>query len=281
MLEAAWAAAAVAAVATARSPIPWAPLAAAAAAAATAALISVHHSLLRPRLASVMAVEGDEATVHVSIRLDSSSAAFDNTRLTLRRGMRVRVGAPPSARDSGSESDSEGSGSSGGGLRRSRSSGELALGPHTLDAAVALPGSHWKRLAPLIEAALPGALLGEVISVPFFNGGGSGASGASPVSPGDGVAPPGDAVVTAPLYRNRELCWWQPLADVKAKFGGQVPEAGEAFLYPVNTTGAWLWTIVKAVGTEHVELDANFGTEGQVVVMEVEVVEILRGQQQA
>jgi hypothetical protein len=289
-LEAAWGLAAAAAAAGAALS-PWAPLAAGGAAAAAAALCGLHAALLAPAAAAAAAAAGDEALVHVRVRLDSSTAAFDDSRDTLRAGLRVRVG---------------GRGADGGGPDAAAAlpppppgRGPLAalggvsggLGPLALDAVAARPGSQWLPLVPLIEAALPGALLGETVRVPFFNGG-TGASDPADLQarysslprvlapPGTGPeapavnAPPG-VVPPAPLYRSRQLCWWQPLEEVKAKFG-RAPEAGEAFLYPVNGDGAWLWTAVRAVGTEHVELDANFGTEGQTLVMEVEVVELVK-----
>jgi hypothetical protein len=262
-LEAAWLAATAAAAAPAGA-AAWLPLVLASAAAAAAALFGMHDALLRPRLAAVAAEEGDEAVVQVSIRLETSSAALDDTRDTIRSGLRVRVGAPA---EGGPATAWAGS-----------AAAAAALGPRALDALVAAPGSHWRPLVPLIEAALPGALLGEVVSVPFVNGG---ASSSSYVN----ADPDFLAQQEAPLYRNRELCWWQPAADVAAKFGGRVPDAGEVFLFPVNGRGAWLWTAVRAVGSEHVELDANYGTEGQALVMEVEVVEIVKrprgGQQPA
>lgn len=269
-LEAAWclATAAAAAVPGGLLAAAWAPLGAAALAAGS--LAALHHLLLQPRLAAFAAAAGDEATVQVRIRLESSSAPFDDSRHTLPGGLCVRVGG---ALGSGAEQQSS-SGFGGGG------SGGGALGQRALDAEEAIPGSQWQPLVPIIELALPGALLGEVVSIPFENitsvtmvGGEAGAQ--------QGSAEGAEKVVSAPLYRSRGLCWWQPVSDVAAKFGGRVPEAGEAFLYPVNNEGAWLWTSVRAVGTDHVELDANYGTEGHTLVMEVEVVQITkrRGQE--
>ncbi len=307
-LEAAWAAAAVGATLPASGPAaaPWLPLVAASAAAAAAALAALNRALLAPRLAAVAAADGDEALVQVRIRLDSSPAPFDDSRETVKSGLRVRVGRRGSAAQSFDEESGGGEGGAAAagvasvfGAVDARSRG--ALGPRALDAVSSVPGSQWLPLVPLIEAALPGALIGEVVSVPFLNGGlgvsdpGSLAAAAAAALASDparrGAATSSskqsDAAAAAaatasaglsavPLYRNRQLCWWQPLPDVVEKFGGRTPEAGEAFLYPVNASGAWLWTAVRAVGSEHVELDANLGTEGQRLVMEVEVCEIVR-----
>ncbi|GBF94262.1 hypothetical protein Rsub_06532 [Raphidocelis subcapitata] len=273
-LEASWLLSAAAAAAAGSALALWPALAAASAALAAGSLLGLHRAVLLPRLAAVSAAAGDEALVQVRIRLDTARAPFDDTRDTLRSGLRVRVGrpAPGGGEGGGKGGGGEGVGGSAG-VSRSGSSSALdalarsvggALGPRALDAAAAMPGAHWRPLAPLIEAALPGALLGETVSIPFTNG--------APAAPDAGGAEAG-----APLYRSRALVWWQPLEDVTAKFGGRVPEAGEAFLYPVNPEGAWLWTAVRAVGTDHVELDANMGTEGQRLVMEAEVVEIVRG----
>jgi hypothetical protein len=72
-------------------------------------------------------------------------------------------------------------------------------------------------------------------------------------------------------YWNPALTWWQPTADVAAKFGGRSPGVGEVFWFPLPN-GAALPTRVAAVGPAYVELDANEGLLSAPLLLEVHLV---------
>jgi hypothetical protein len=76
-------------------------------------------------------------------------------------------------------------------------------------------------------------------------------------------------------YWNPKATWWQPAADVRAKFGGEAPALGEVFWFPIRP-GAALPTRVTAVGDEHYELDANYGVLGAPLDLHVQLVRLAR-----
>lgn len=110
------------------------------------------------------------------------------------------------------------------------------------------PAARWDALRPFAADAAQGLFLGESRSIPLFNPKGCG-------------------------YYNSNFTWWQPAADVAAKFGGEVPGVGDVFWYPV-IDGAAVLTRVSAVGQDYVELDANYGVTDAPLELRVQLVKL-------
>ncbi|WIA15270.1 hypothetical protein OEZ85_001941 [Tetradesmus obliquus] len=108
------------------------------------------------------------------------------------------------------------------------------------------PAARWEPLLPFVADAACGMFVGETRSVQLLN----------PKAGG---------------YWNPSFSWWQPTADVMAKFRGQMPAPGDVFLYPVSE-GAYVPTRVAAIGEKYVELDANYGVTGAGLQLEVTLV---------
>ncbi|KAF6264177.1 hypothetical protein COO60DRAFT_1486295 [Scenedesmus sp. NREL 46B-D3] len=252
VLEAAWATALVGVT-------PLLNLAAAAGIAVT--LLSLHRQVVAPRLLQYQAASGDRFQAHISLKLQGSAAAFDTTisaepvaLVAAQRSnehaqnwkqlgsdafwekLATQQDAAQAAADAAAAGE-EGASTAAAPLRG------IAQG---LRGWMGTPAARWEPLLPFVEDAACGMFVGETRTLEVYN----------PKAGG---------------YWNPSYSWWQPTADVLAKFKGQVPAPGDVFLYPV-ADGAFVPTRVAAIGEQYVELDANYGVAGAQLQLEVRLV---------
>ncbi|MEW5310114.1 MAG: hypothetical protein WDW38_001943 [Sanguina aurantia] len=85
--------------------------------------------------------------------------------------------------------------------------------------------------------------------------------------------PPADGSSLLPLYVASHLVWWQPVADMKAKYKGRGPQLGDVFRYPLaGKADGWVDVQVTAVSRELMELNAGSALTGQQMSARVQVV---------
>ena len=260
--------------------VPWFGTAAAAGAGAVA-LQLLHRWAVAPGFAGCKAEAEDEVEVGVRLYLAGQGVIVDTTESS--GPVQLVVGASHESHQetSGSSNRDGGEGDRAAGEEQnptaaSSVAGETPAAATTTEAAAAAEGAtgdqklgvrqvmaiaaagrgspegRWAGLIPDLAAAVEGCSLGEEREFTVVN-------------------------VDGLRYYNPSYCWWQELEDVQRKFKGRVPEAGEVFKYAV-AEGCWLDTQVKAVGSRHVEFDANYGLEGQPLVVKVKVLKLHKKQ---
>jgi hypothetical protein len=243
------------------------PLVSAAAAAALgASLYLLHTSVVLPALKQYKSAAGDTVEVHVGLKLAGTRPVFDST--LHEQPLRVQVdsvvpaevmqqwanaAAADDAADARQQEDAaaDSSSSSGGG-----SEGGPLLPDHPLSGVqrdiqqwLQRPMARWEVLEPYVAQAAEGLYLGETASIPLYNPSGVG-------------------------YWNPRFTWWQPVAEVEAKFG-ELPCVGDVFWYPVADRAA-VPTRVNAIGKDFVELDANFGVSDTQLELQVQLVKLVK-----
>uniref|UniRef100_A0A383W2B1 Uncharacterized protein n=1 Tax=Tetradesmus obliquus TaxID=3088 RepID=A0A383W2B1_TETOB len=256
VLEAAWTAAMVGVA-------PLLNFAAAAGIAAT--LLSLHKQVVAPRLLQYQAAAGDRFQAHISLKLSGSAVAFDTTisaePVSLVAAQRSsehaqnwkQLGSDDFWEKLAAQQDAD--------APPAAAAGEAGAATPTAAAAataqlrsiaqgvkgwLGTPAARWEPLLPFVADAACSMFVGETRSVQLLN----------PKAGG---------------YWNPSFSWWQPTADVMAKFRGQMPAPGDVFLYPVSE-GAYVPTRVAAIGEKYVELDANYGVTGAALQLEVTLV---------
>jgi hypothetical protein len=245
-----------------------AAVSAAAAVVLSGCLYVLHTSVVAPALQQYKAAVGDAVEVHVGLKIAGTQPVFDST--LLEEPVRVVVGpVPDSVRQLWEEASADFSTSSSGGgadaatqqaagdeaATSSSSSGtSLAAVQRDVQGWMKRPGARWEALQPFIAQAAEGLYLGETASLPLYN----------PRLVG---------------YWNPSFNWWQPIAEVQAKFKGSMPQVGDVFWYPV-VDGAAVPTRVNAIGHDYVELDANYGVTGAALELQVQLVRLNKPSQQ-
>ncbi|WIA35472.1 hypothetical protein OEZ86_003907 [Tetradesmus obliquus] len=213
------------------------------------------------------AVAGDRFQAHISLKLSGSAVAFDTTisaePVSLVAAQRSsehaqnwkQLGSDDFWEKLAAQQDAD--------APPAAAAGEAGAATPTAAAAAAAtaqlrsiaqgvkgwlgtPAARWEPLLPFVADAACGMFVGETRSVQLLN----------PKAGG---------------YWNPSFSWWQPTADVMAKFRGQMPAPGDVFLYPVSE-GAYVPTRVAAIGEKYVELDANYGVTGAALQLEVTLV---------
>jgi hypothetical protein len=228
---------------------------AAAAAVVAGSLMLLQRTAVLPRLQQYTAAAGDDVAVHVSLSLAGTRPVFDSTAGD---GSPLSVTAGPVPAEyaqlweqarSGQLWD-EATTQEGADAASSSSSDAPSVRQvqQELQGWLRDPEARWDSLRPFIAAAAQGLYLGETRSVPLHN-------------------PPDIG------YWHPAFSWWQPASDVSAKFGGEPPQLGEVFWYPV-VDGAALPTRVKSVGQDFYELDANYGVTDTPLTLHVQLVEL-------
>ena len=249
-----------------------AAVSAAAAVVLSGSLYVLHTSVVAPALQQYKAAVGDAVEVHVGLKIAGTQPVFDST--LLEEPVRVVVGpVPDSVRQLWEDASADFSTSSSGGSEAatqqqqaagdaaaaaSSSSGSggtsLAAVQRDVQGWMKRPGARWEALQPFIAQAAEGLYLGETASLPLYN----------PRLVG---------------YWNPNFNWWQPIAEVQAKFKGDMPQVGDVFWYPV-VDGAAVPTRVNAIGQDYVELDANYGVTGAALELQVQLVRLNKPSQQ-
>lgn len=270
--------------------ISWLVMSAHAAAAVNAAatlgmgvgLYQLVGAAVKPSLDHVIARAGDRVDVHIRARLRDMSTHFysshDSHPLELSVGHSYSTTSSASA--AGQPAGTHGTAAAGGsdsstlhqkgvagGAGAGGRSGEAVALDETNDQELAdlvndivslqlqqAPkdlDSRWSSFLPALSDALQGMYVGETRQVTCFN-------------PRVGG------------YFDPSFCWWQPKEDVLKKFGGRTPECGDVFFYPVRDD-CWLQAQVSTVGERFVEVDANYGVAGQDVVLDVQLVKLIKG----
>jgi 2-hydroxychromene-2-carboxylate isomerase len=203
-LEAAWAAAMVGV-----API----LNFAAAAGIAATLLSLHKQVVAPQLLQYQAAAGDRFQAHISLKLHGSSIAFDTTMtndpVALVAAQRSNEHAQnwkqlgseafweklaPQQNAAQAAADTAAAGAEGASTAAAAQLRSVAQG---LCSWLGTPAARWEPLLPFVADAACGMFVGETRTLELFN----------PKAGG---------------YCNPAYSWWQPTADVLAKFKGQV-----------------------------------------------------------
>jgi hypothetical protein len=203
-LEAAWAAAMVGVT-------PLLNFAAAAGIAVT--LLSLHKQVVAPQLLQYQAAAGDRFQAHISLKIHGSSIAFDTTLtadpVALVAAQRSNEHAQnwkqlgteafweklaPQQDAAQAAADAAAAGEAGASTAAASQLRSVAQG---LRSWLGTPAARWEPLLPFVADAACGMFVGETRTVEVFN----------PKAGG---------------YWNPAYSWWQPTADVLAKFKGQV-----------------------------------------------------------